>query len=57
MEELEGEIKGLVEIQKKIYAHRQNHYDHPMVQPGFDRLSEVIKKLSEAIDILRDPMG
>ena len=57
MTELEEEIKGLIRIQNKIYAHRQDHYDHPVVQPGYDRLSDAIKKLSDAIMILTDPMG
>ena len=56
MTELEEEIKGLIQIQNRIYAHRQNHYDHPVVQPGYDRLSEAVKKLSDTIDILRTPM-
>ena len=57
MTELEEEIKGLVQIQNRIYTHRQNHYDHPVVQPGYDRLSDALKRLSEAIVILTDPMG
>lgn len=56
MEELETEIKELVDVHNRIYAWRQKGYDNPTVQPGYDRLSEALVKIANAIDILKCPM-
>ena len=57
MVELDPEVGKLVEIQNKVYEWRQTHYDHPTVQPGFDRLTAALAHLSKAIDLICKPMG
>jgi len=55
--ELDETIKQLANLQQKVYDWRRTRYDHPIVQPAFDRLTDALKKLSEVIEILREPMG
>ena len=49
--------KQLLSLRDEIYSLRQDQYDNPTIQPGFDRLSEALITIANVIKIIDDPQG